>query len=240
VTVTTLILAGLVIFAANLVGGVTGFGTAVLGLPLLALLVGPDVGMQSLLILSTFVYLYIVLRHRRHIAWRQLGIIVAFAAVGIPFGMWAYRLLPHRAAIVTLGVFITLVGLRNLLQLAPNTRAPRWLAKILLVIGGVVHGAFTTGGPLIIVYADQTLRPKSTFRATLSLMWLILNTIVAICWTISHSWLTASRNLSIVGLPFMFAGLILGERLHHAVSETAFRKSVNLTLILMGLLLILA
>jgi uncharacterized membrane protein YfcA len=237
--VATFILAGIIIFAAHVVGGVTGFGTAVLGLPLLALLVGLDVGKQSLLLLSTFVYLYIVIRHRTHIDWRQLAIMVAFATIGLPLGLWVYETLPLRAAMISLGAFITAVGLRNLLQIAPDTRAPRWVAKVLLVIGGAVHGAFTTGGPLLIVYGDQTLRPKATFRATLSLMWLALNALLAIVWTWRQHWLAPSFRLSLLGLPFMLGGLVLGERLHHVVSEMAFRKVVNITLIAMGLLLIL-
>ena len=157
----------------------------------------------------------------------------------LPIGMWAFARLPHRAAMMSLGIFITLVGLRNLLAIAPDMRAPRWLAKALLVVGGIVHGAFTTGGPLLIVYADQTLRRKSVFRVTLSLMWLALNALLAIAWTARHEWTAASVRLSLLGLPFMFLGLIAGERLHHRVSEASFRRAVNLTLVVMGLTLIL-
>jgi uncharacterized membrane protein YfcA len=239
VSATTFIFAGLIIFAGHLVGGVTGFGTAVLGLPLLALLVGLDVGKQSLLLLSTFVYLYIVLRHRGHIAWRQLAIMVGFATLGLPVGMWIFARLPHRAAMISLGVFITAVGLRNLLRIAPDRRAPRWLAKLLLVAGGVVHGAFTTGGPLLIIYADQTLRRKSIFRSTLSLMWLLLNGVLAVAWTARQEWTWGAVRLSLLGLPFMFAGLFAGEWLHHRVAETMFRRVVNLALVMMGLILIL-
>jgi uncharacterized protein len=240
VAVTTAILAGLVIFAAHVVGGVTGFGTAVLGLPLLARMVGLDVGKQSLLILSTFVYGYIVIRWRRHLDGRQLGIMCAFAIVGMPLGLWLYAVMPPRGAMIALGIFVLAVGLRNLLELWPDTRAPRWLAKLLLIAGGVVHGAFTTGGPLLVVYADQTLVDKSIFRATLSLMWLALNATLGIVWTVNADWTAQSLRLSLLGLPFMVAGLIVGELLHHRVSEEAFRRVVNLTLIVIGLLLILS
>ena len=238
--VLTFVLAGLVIFAAHVVAGLTGFGTAILGLPLLALLFDLDVGKQSLAILSTLAYAYIALRWRGHIAWRELGLIVALAGVGVPIGMWLYGMLPRRGSMIILGAFIAIVGLRKLLKLWPEQRSPRWLARLLLVAGGVVHGALTTGGPLIVVYVTQAIRHKSSFRVTLCVMWLMLNAILAIGWTAMGAWSPRSFQLSLIGLPFTLAGLILGERLHRLASEATFATIVDLTLLLMGVLLIVS
>jgi uncharacterized membrane protein YfcA len=230
--------AGLIIFAAHLVGGVTGFGSGVLGLPLLALVIGLDAGKQSLLLLSTALYLYLVIRWWRQIDWRQFAIMAGLAAVGVPAGMWLYELLPHRAALIALGAFIVLVALRNLLSLFPEQRAPRWLARVMLVAGGVVHGAFTTGGPLLVVYADQNLRDKASFRVTLSLMWLSLSVLLAAGWSWAHAWVGTSFRYTLIGAPFLLAGLAAGEWLHHRVDERAFRRWVNVTLLVIGVILL--
>jgi len=232
------IFAGLIFFIAHFVAGVTGFGSGILGLPLLAMIVGLDAGKQSLLILSTLLYIYMVARWHAHIDVRRLIIMAVVASIGIPFGLFLYGHLQRHVALITLGAFVALVGFRNLLQLWPDQKLPRCLASILLVVGGIFHGAFTTGGPILIIYADQTLRHKSTFRATLCLLWISLNAILAIVWTMQHAWLRQTWHLSLLGLPFMIAGLIIGERIHHAIDERTFRRAVNIALIVIGVLLI--
>ncbi len=234
----TFLLAGLIFFIAHLVAGVTGFGSGILGLPLLAMVIGLDAGKQSLLVLSTLLYIYMVSRWHTHIDFKQLLIMAAVGALGIPIGLYLYSHLDRRIAIMSLGTFVALVGLRNLLQLWPNRRMPRWLAFALLVAGGIVHGAFTTGGPVIVVYADQTLRHKSTFRATLCLLWIAFNGLLILVWTRDHAWNPATLRLTLLGLPFMIAGLLVGERIHHSVDERSFRRFVNIALILIGLLLL--
>ena len=163
-----------------------------------------------------------------------------FAAIGIPIGLYLYSVLPRNVTMMALGIFVALVGLRNLLQLFPDQRAPRWLAIFLLIVGGIVHGAFTTGGTVMVVYADQTLTDKSRFRSTLCVLWIILSAILAIAWTHTHEWQPASFRLALTTLPFMIAGLIVGERIHHSVSERAFRRGVNVTLLIVGAILIVS
>ncbi|MCX6971807.1 MAG: hypothetical protein NTV93_16860 [Verrucomicrobia bacterium] len=45
----------------------------------------------------------------------------------------------------------------------------------LLIPGGIIHGAFGTGGAAITIFGRYTLPEKEAFRGSLSLMWVILN-----------------------------------------------------------------
>ena len=58
-------------------------------------------------------------------------------------------------------------------------------------------------------------------------------------WTITHNWSPQTPTLCLVGLPFLIAGLSLGEYLHHKLDGPAFRATVNGVLILNGIVLIL-
>ena len=60
------------------------------GLPLLAMIVGLDAGKQSLLILSTLLYIYMVARWHAHVDVRRLIIMAVVAAIGIPIGLFLY------------------------------------------------------------------------------------------------------------------------------------------------------
>jgi uncharacterized membrane protein YfcA len=237
-TLEQFIFAGLVFFAAHLVSAITGFGANVVGVPLLALVVGIEAGKQSLVVLGMLLYVYVVTRHHKNINWRELRRIVLVAGIGAVAGLLIAKSLPQHASNILLAVFVIGVGIRGLLNVAPNYKTPMWLSRIMLFVGGVVHGALTTGGPLIVIYTRKVLHHKSVFRSTLAVMWLILGAVLIVGWTFTHSWAPNTGWTSLIGLPFLVLGTIVGEFLHHRVDERRFRTLVNLTLIVTGTVLL--
>ena len=49
---------------------------------------------------------------------------------------------------------------------------------LLLGLAGIVHGIFVSGGPLLIGYLTKRIQDKVSFRATISTVWVVLNTII--------------------------------------------------------------
>jgi hypothetical protein len=237
----TYFLAGLVIFASHLVAGITGFGNQIVALPLLALLVGLDVGKATLVVLGTVMYTILTVRWHARVNVRVLMLILLVTGIGLVAGMLLYETLPPRASTLALGGFVILMGLLGLLRPSLGEHVPDAAAKILLLAGGVVHGAFTTGGPLLVIYCRRALPHKSEFRSTLGVMWIVLNIGLMTGWAIS-GWPQPQKtiNLTLVGLPFMLAGLALGEYLHHRLDGPAFRAVVNAMLLANGLILVIS
>jgi uncharacterized protein len=230
-------LAGLILFVSHAISAATGFGSNVLALPLLAMVVGLAAGKAALIVLNTLLYLYLGIRWRRHVSLRRLVVIVSLGAAGIPAGIWLFEWLPEKASMVTLGLFVSGFGLLGLIDHKRLLSLPRVLARALLFLGGVVHGAFTTGGPLLVIYAHQTIRHKASFRATLAVMWIVLNTALMVGWTLTRTWPEQTLHVTLIGLLPVAGGLITGEYIHHKIDPAAFDKAVNGTLIVTGLVL---
>jgi len=191
-------------------------------------------------VLGAAMYVYMTVRWWKHVDRRQLAWIALVTIIGLGIGMAIYELLPRRGSTILLAAFVIAVGLRGLLKIAPNYSAPGWMRQLMLLLGGVVHGAFTTGGPLITIYARQTLAQKSVFRATLAAMWLILAIGLMLGWTIGRSWDPATLHVTLIGLPFLVGGIIVGEQLHHRIDEKRFATAVNATLTVVGAVLMLS
>lgn len=232
------LLAGLLIFASHLVAGIAGFGNQIVALPLLAMLVGLDAGKGTLVVLGTIMYTILTIRWHERINWRELLIVVGLAGAGLVIGMYVFKLLNPRAARMALGCFVLIVGIQGLVRPSLLKLVPDALARLLVLAGGIVHGAFTTGGPLLVIYAQRAMPHKSEFRSTLAVMWLALNAGLMIGWTITGNWSPRTPMLCLVGLPFLMAGLSVGEYLHHRLNGPAFRAFVNGVLILNGIVLI--
>jgi uncharacterized membrane protein YfcA len=233
-------LVGLLIFCSHVIAGIAGFGNQVITLPLLAMLVGLTAGKCSLVVLGTVMYTILTIRWHKHINYRQLGIIVVLAGVGLVVGMYLFERFDHheRAMHIALGVFVLVFGIQGLIRPTLLNLIPKPIARVLVLAGGVVHGALTTGGPLLVIYAQRVMPHKSEFRNTLGVLWLVLNAVLMTGWTISHSWSPETWKLCVVGLPFLFAGLTTGEYLHHKLDGKLFRAFVNALLVMNGLLLL--
>jgi uncharacterized membrane protein YfcA len=234
-------LAGLVIFISHLVAGVTGFGNQIVALPLLALLVGLDAGKTTLVVLGTVMYTILTVRWHERVNVRKLVPIVLVTGVGLVLGILLYEKLPERWSKLALGVFVTVMGLQGLFRPGLLKHVPDSVAKVMLLAGGIVHGAFTTGGPLLVIYCQRALPHKSEFRSTLGVMWIALNVGLMAGWALA-GWPEPGKTwrLVLVGLPFVLAGLYVGDYLHHRLDGPAFRAVVNGVLVVNGLLLVLS
>jgi uncharacterized membrane protein YfcA len=230
----------LLIFLSQLIAGIAGFGNQIVTLPLLAMLVGLAAGKCTLVVLGTVMYVIITVRWHKRINLRELGVIVVLAGVGLVIGMYLFeRFAGHgRAMNIALGVFVLVVGVQGLVKPKLLNLVPTPVARVLVFAGGIVHGALTTGGPLLVIYAQRAIPHKSEFRSTLAVMWIVLNVELMIGWTVSHTWSPITWKLCLIGLPFLFAGLTLGEYLHHKLDGPAFRAMVNALLVMNGLLLL--
>ena len=107
--------------------------------------------------------------------------------------------------------------------------------RALLFCGGMIQGAFGSGGPFIVIYAAKALPEKSLFRVTLSLLWLATNSARLALWIVQGTvWNRETLTLTLAALPFMVAGVLIGDFLHRRVDEFRFRFFVYLVLCVAG------
>ena len=236
------ILSALVIFATHTIEGITGFGSSVLALPFLEPALGLELTVQLLCILSWSMALYIIIRSWQAIQWKEFLFIVLWAGLGMPVGIWMFDRLPAGILCVILGIFMVFVGVRGVNSSYKSAEQPQTpvkrtlLMKALLFAGGIIQGAFGTGGPFIVIYSARALPEKRVFRVTLSLLWFSINSCRLIFW-LSDGRLTAPESTKALlwAFPVMLAGVILGDYLHNKVSERNFKIGAYAILVLSGI-----
>lgn len=251
----TILLTGLVVFVTHGLEAITGFGCTVLALPFATILLGIVEAKFLLAILAWALALYIAISKFKRIVWSQYAVILLFVGAGMPIGMYAFATLPRALLVKLLGAFITLSSAMQLWRLiaapllarrrgsaspgdaAPASR-PRWFHFVLLFLGGIVHGAFASGGPLVVLYAARALPEKGNFRATLTLLWATLNTALIIGF--ANSGLFTSERWILLGemTPFLLAGIVAGELIHNRIRGEIFTKLVFGTLFFTGIFML--
>ena len=240
----TAVLFGLVVLATHFIQGITGFGCAVLAMPFCILLTGIDTARPVLTVLALVLDVYLLVVSWKYIDWRQYLLILAFVLPGLPIGMVAYNVLPRTTLMHILAIFMVVVGIQGLatqFRRGSGTSRPwpAWFLDSLLFIGGAMQGAFTSGGPPVIIYATQKLKDKAKFRATLVAIWTTLNVFIIADIVARHRLAGIPGKLILTSLPFLALGALLGDIAHRRISGERFTRLIYAVLLLSAVFMVL-
>jgi uncharacterized membrane protein YfcA len=220
--------------------GMTGFGSTVLALPLLAHLLPLKFSVAMLLLLDLAASLTVISRARGAVRKDELVRIVPFLFAGVALGVTLLVKLPERPLLITLGIFLLayagycLAGRRTAATLAAG-----WAAPIGLVAGGF-SALFGTGGVLLVVYFAGRLPDTRALRATTAAGILVSTGSRALLFGATGLLAQDGVLLSALALlPAAFIGLLLGHRLHARVDPRQVLRVVYLLLVVSGLSLLL-
>ena len=234
-----LALFSLIVLVSHLLEGITGFGSTALSLPFVTLMLGIEVARPVLMLYTLLLCLYILPQSRGQVDWKSYGTMLGLIALGLPFGVLLYTRLPRQLLLGLLAAFMIVVAVRGLLQAFGTKKQvrpmPGWLLGVLIFLGGIIHGAFSSGGPLVIVYATEKIKDKSRFRATMCMVWLTLNILLLGQMAFAGELGAAVWEMSLWGLPALIAGALLGNIAHKKLDADLFTKVTYAALLLAGL-----
>lgn len=238
------ILLGLFILIGYTIEAVAGFGGTVIALSLGALILPIPVLLPILVPLTLVMTGYLTARHWKRIHWPTLlRLILPLMAVGMVAGTILRPELSAGMLKPLYGVLIVIFAGRELWRLWRRAKAPPrhppLLTSALMLVAGVIHGLFASGGPMLVYALAGTELDKARLRSTLIAVWLVLNGLLTLVFLADGSLLPALPRLPAY-LPAVFVGVIVGEWLHHRIDERRFRQVVYTLLALTGLVLVLS
>lgn len=235
----------LVVLTAFTVEAALGFGATLISVALGSILLPIGTLLPSLVPLNLGISAWLVARYWRQVDRRfLLTRLLPLMAVGLPFGIALYQLADASLLKRVFGAFLVIVSATELHRMrasrgaepAPLSRA---VELAMLVAGGVVHGAFATGGPMAVYVTSRAIADKGAYRATLCVLWAALNVVLLTSYGVSGELDGAALGLTAVLVPSCALGLVFGEIAHHRVPVATFRAAVFVTLALAGVLLVL-
>lgn len=239
----TYLLFGLVVAFTHFIEGVTGFGCTVLAMPFAIMLMGIDIAKPVLTLYALLLCLILVIKDFHQIQWDHYLKMMGMLIIGLPIGILAYQWMPRKPLIVALAIFMMIISIRGLLFSFNIIKKKRQIRDIpalaCIFLGGIIHGAYSSGGPLVIIYAIEKIKQKSQFRVTLCLIWVTLNTIILLQMMAVGDFTTEVAKTAVYGLPFLLAGILVGNWAHDRMNETFFAKLTYLVLLVSAIFLLI-
>lgn len=228
----------LVIFISNIIQTITGFAGTALAMPLSLKLEGSDIAKPVLNLVALLVSLYIVIFHFKDIDWKHFITIILTVGIGFSVG-YLVEMIPMESKILLYiyGSIVILIAILFFFIDFEKINLPKWLLITFLFLGGIVHKLYVSGGPFVVIYALHELKDKNKFRATLSLLWIILNSVLFTTQMIQglftpHTWILFG-----IGAGATIISMIIGAIITPKLSKKLFLKITCVLLLLSGVTL---
>ncbi|TMI01755.1 MAG: sulfite exporter TauE/SafE family protein [Betaproteobacteria bacterium] len=220
-----------ILMSAYFIRGITGFGSALIAVPMLALSQPLQFAVPLVLALDFTASLILGGTNAKKANWAEVKIL-------LPFGMLVK--LPTTPVLLTLGAFTMFFGFRNIYGLQPVGRLSRAWAIPAGLAGGSAGALFGAGSPPYIMYLTRRLLDKGAVRATFS--WLIAIDGGFRLGLFLLAGLLFDPKLQIayaLGLVPMAIGLYSGNKVHLDMTSGGMLRVVGALLVLSGAMLFL-
>jgi uncharacterized membrane protein YfcA len=230
--------AAAVVLLGYLVLGVTGFGSALVIVPLLALR-WPLVEVVPLVLLMDLVASALMGRMNfRQVAWRELRSLVPGMLLGCALGLLLSRYLTSLWPLLFLGGYVVWVGWRTLGGPPPATSLSTWLGGIYGLGVGVVQMSFGTAGPLVLAWLARRGVRADAMRAStpVAMLGVALMVLMVMGWQGRLNDALLWQRLLVL-LPLGLVAVVLGHRAAGRLPMPQLRVAMALLLAASGLLL---
>lgn len=226
-----------IVMLANIMEGITGFAGTMLAMPLSMILIGVGEAKSILNIVAIIASSLIFFSTYKHINKRELMKIVVLMLIGMVGGIYLFSIFPASGLAKIYGILILLIALKGLF-VKKEISLPSAALTVIVLMAGIIHGMFLSGGALLVIYAVAVLKEKTVIRATLAPVWMILNVFMLGQDLYFGNITMQVVKLSIYAIFPVLLAIAIGTYLHKKMNQAFFVKLTYLLLIVSGITLI--
>jgi uncharacterized protein len=227
-------------FLGALVFGITGFGAALITIPLATHLVPLEFAL-ALFAVVDLSYAYAVgLENPKNAVREEWWRLVPMIVVGTVLGVTLLVNLPRDAGMALLGVFIlAYVAYVFFSPKASRVISPRWALPAGLA-GGITSAVFGAGGPPYAIYLSSRGLTKEQFRATMGFATMTSISLRVVAFLVTGLLLDMEIWKAVLwAIPSALLGLWVARRIFNRISREMLMRAVTLMLLASGCSLVL-
>ena len=234
---TTLLFAGLIFLLAGLVQGLTGFGSALVAIPLLSLIMDVKAAVPLCMANGLVITWYLVVRLRAHLDPHKILPLALGSLPGIWLGATWLKSVDSGVIRFWLGALLAAYALYSLASRPRSLHpAPAW-GYVAGFLTGTIGAAFSAGGPPSIIYTTLTGWKKEEIKATLSGFFVLNGMVTVVVHALTGVSSRQTAQAFLVTAPFVLLGTGIGSRLTDRIDGRTYLRLVHGFLIVMGVML---
>ncbi|TVQ41586.1 MAG: sulfite exporter TauE/SafE family protein [Geminicoccaceae bacterium] len=220
---------------AGLVRGFSGFGAAMILIPVLAALYGPRLAVPVLLLVDIVLTVPMVVGAVRRCAWGEVLPLVAGFVVALPFGVYVLLVADPTVLTRAMAVVVLLVAAAMALGLRRRS-APGRLASVATGgVSGLLGGSIGIGGPPVILFWLSGQDPAARTRANIIAFFGVTGVVALIGFLLAGIMTADVLVLTALLMPAYALGLWAGARAFGRTADGFYRRAALAIITAIGL-----
>lgn len=239
VTVVNILALSAIIFIASVVRGFTGFGLALVAVPLIQFFL-PVTDTAVFIVMINIMFSLLYYRRSREIVRGQpLGSMAVWTGVGVAAGTVILKFVNPAYIQLVWGLLIILIVFAMIRGLKLKIRSDKMAFTLSGLFGGFLAGATGITGPPVAIILSSLDTPKEKFNAVISIFIFFAVSYALAFYLVSGLIRTETLLLALCCIPALLAGLRTGDLLVSRISQKTFTSVVFTVLVIMGIITIL-
>ena len=228
--------ATLAVLIVGIAKGGLGGGIAIVGVPLMAMVISPAQAAAILLPILLVMDALALRAYWRRWDWRNLRILLPASFFGTGFGFLTARAISDDGLRALVGIVAILYATRHFWSQTPHIARQPHIGFGLFwgTMAGFTSFSIHAGGPPLQAYLLPQLMHRTTFQATSVFFFFVVNWSKVVPYAWLGQWDTTNLLTSLVLLPLAPVGVALGRTLHDRVNDDLFFRVVHGSLFIIG------
>ena len=224
-----------ILFLGGFIQGLSGFGSALIAMPLLMPLLGVRLA-PPVMVAGAFVgQLFMLLWYRRAFYWRNIWRLSVASVFMIPVGVFLVRMVDEHWVFGLLATVLIAYSLYALFKLKlPALHHSGW-AFVAGGLAGVLGGACNTDGPPVIIYGHCRKWNRQEFKGNLQGFFMVNSCVILATHFAVGNMNAEAFPYMMVAIPSLVAGAWLGLSLDRFIHVELFHKICLVLLLVLGL-----
>lgn len=233
------IISVVVVLMASFLKGLTGFGFALLALPLLTLFFPMQVLVPAMAIFNLLSSLYILAHVHVKVSSKYILPMLLASFTGIPLGVYVLKFFPERLLELTTGISIFTISILFLLG-NREVNVGRKNNPIVLAgfLSGIMSSSMSIGGPPIALAMNKKGYSKEYFRKIFALVSTVNASLSITLYFTKGIMENFSLKFAVFLLPVLLIGSVFGDILSKRIQQSQFKRGVLLLNMALGLFVI--
>ena len=222
-------------FIAGIMRGFSGFGSALIIVPVTAVVFGPRLAVPAVIAIHLITSIQLLPEAMRDVEWGRVVPLSVAGSLAVPLGAWVLVTQDSDLIRKAISVLIIVFAVMMMRGWRYTGKINGWVMAGVGLVGGVITGAATIGGPPVV-----TFLMAGPFRAAQNRAAIILYFIFVQIVAMGMYWVGGLLSLPIVGIcvlvmPSLMIGMWIGQRLFATASEEGFRRVALIFLLAIGI-----
>ncbi len=224
------------ILLASLVQGITGFGFALIAVPLLSLFIPELRNITPIIVIYSFLTNIIIFyKTKQYIDFKKILPLIIFGIIATPLGTYILLYINVNTLKVIVGTIIVITALAMLKNYKIKINKQNISYGVVGLLSGFLNGSTGLSGPPVVLFLTNQNTDKDVFRANLTLYGIATNVFAIILFISEGIINTSVLNFTALYLPALIIGTFLGINASSKINEALFKTLTIYLISFLGL-----